>query len=729
MNRSIKTRRRKKESLATKLSLFLLAAIVITVTTTLGVVFWLSNKHNTLAELNSVRMVAGGLKALEKSLSLETQDYAFWIEGNRHIVAEDAEAMTSAFGPSVHANRIFDLFLVSRSQEGAQYGWVIGEAENVLKDLIPDPLLHTIRNNLIEQNAGIGDTTHLYEQVSGKFFMLSAAFAGPDPNAEFDPLSQQLIIIGYQLGKDRLEELGRQFLIEDIRIDSKPSLLNQEDQLSIPIVGPYGASLAYISWRPEQPGDSVLSAALGPLLAALAIVTLLGLLITRWASSAAQSLADKEAESFWAARTDTLTNLPNRWQFLNKLGDREVQLACQNNRLAIVLLDINGFKYINNAVGTAGGDELIRQVADRLRDSLHSNQFLARVGGNEFSVLLTALNPEETATEFARLCQDILKQEFILNGKALRISASIGFASCQGFEINTYELRRRANVALFESKRRGTGLSIGYETTQDDLQNQNKDLEYALGKAIDQGEIYVEYQPIVSSSERRFSYAEALARWQSKDFGQVRPDVFISLAERAGLINALGQCIQRKILADMKNWPKLKVSFNVSPMELGSPDFAETLIQQTEEFGVEPNRLEIELTEGIVVNHPEFAREKLEVLRNTGYSIALDDFGTGFSSIGYLRKMPFDKLKIDRSFIKGIEATDDAMTMLKSMATLGKSLHMRIVAEGIETLGEALTATSCGCDLLQGYHFSKPLPYAELREKFSNDEAENADTA
>jgi EAL domain-containing protein (putative c-di-GMP-specific phosphodiesterase class I) len=271
---------------------------------------------------------------------------------------------------------------------------------------------------------------------------------------------------------------------------------------------------------------------------------------------------------------------------------------------------------------------------------------------------------------------------------------------------------------MYRSKEQSARHPVAYVPAFESGVQKKKQIEEALRMGLENGELSVFYQPIVDASSHDMTGVEALLRWNSEQLGPVSPASFIPIAEESGLIVDIGKFVIKQACDDMAAWPGVKVNINVSPAQLRDPMFVENVIAIVELAGINPKRIEFELTEGIVVSHPELARQKLEELKTAGFTVALDDFGTGFSSIGYLRQLPFDKLKIDRSFVSDIGESDKANSLLQSLVTLGSALDLRVVAEGVETREQAKLIHLLGCDLLQGFFFSKPMPIAELRSTF-----------
>jgi len=703
-------------NLVRRISLSLIGSVILTVLTILLSISWLTDQHNQHSAENSKTMVHGGLRGLANQLAYLTRDYAVWFEAEKRILAKDGQWITETMGLGVTEAGTFEALSVALPGNDPIYSWIQNGPLEATRDAVPIEIINDIKKSLSEGFRQTGEVHTRYETIGGRPFLLAAAYVSTKLAVRVNPVGRPVMVIGFALDPGRIHELGLPFLIDDLTLDHNAKA--PDGKASLPVNKEDGTTLGYLHWTPSKPGDSVFRAILPPVAVALVIFIGTGLFMAGWAQRAARRLMESEDRSFKAARTDSLTGLANRWRFLEKLNGSSMRTACERGELAAIFVDIAGFKHVNDSIGSAGGDELIRQVARRLRDVLPEDAFFARVGGDEFNVLLRSTDPISASAKVAQNINSVFSGDFVLQGTLFHISASIGYAVADD-EANTVgELKRRADVALFESKRQGNGTPVAYTAQYESVLRKNRNIETALRVAIGNGEIQPFYQPIVSADDRSLVLVEALARWTSPDLGAVPPGVFIPVAEQCGLISALGAAIRDQVCRDLASWPELKASLNASPLELSDPNYVRSLKESVQIHGIDPKRIEIELTEGILVSHPEMASEKLQELRASGFSVALDDFGTGFSSIGYLREMPFDKLKIDRSFIIDINTSSAAGSLVHSIASLGKGLGLHITAEGIESEEHAILAVNAGCDQLQGYHFSKPIPIEELRKAY-----------
>ena len=422
------------------------------------------------------------------------------------------------------------------------------------------------------------------------------------------------------------------------------------------------------------------------------------------------ALTDSEREAVTAARTDSMTGLMNRTGFTELLASAEFVGACADRMLAIIYVDINGFKLVNNSIGHHGGDELVRAIAARITTILPAGATLARIGGDEFAIALVAGDLYEVAADTAAAAVHSLDQPFTISGFEFHVTASVGFAVADGDSQDPAELVRRADLAMYRAKNAAEREALRYHATMETGALEKKQLESGLRRAIEVGgELKVFYQPIVRANDLGIVGFEALLRWTSPEFGSVSPALFIPVAEETGLIHDLGRFVVNQASLDLHRWPGCHMAINVSPVQLRDPNFANDLLATVVGHGHTPDRFQLELTEGILVNNPTIATRKLGMLKEFGFTLALDDFGTGFSSIGYLRQFPFDILKIDRSFVRDIGLNATANALIQSLVSLGDALDLSVIAEGIENEEQLKLLRLIQCEYVQGFMISRPV--------------------
>jgi len=439
-----------------------------------------------------------------------------------------------------------------------------------------------------------------------------------------------------------------------------------------------------------------------------------------------------EAHIRHMAHHDALTGLPNRALFTERLdstlarprGDIRLEdhrpvSATEDWLVAVLFLDLDHFKDVNDTLGHAAGDTLLRLVAGRMGQCLRAGDTLARFGGDEFAVLLDEkMTTAQQVAEVAHRVIDAVSPPYMLDGHEAVVGVSVGITLCARSDEDAQPalLLRQADMALYQAKTNKRGTCCFFEPRMHAALHRRKEMERDLRRALAEGGLEVHFQPMVAVGPPRIVGAEALARWRHPEYGMVSPAEFIPLAESAGLIGELGAWVLRTACAHAVRWDWLCLSVNLSPEQVRRPGLVELVTAVLAETGLPPSRLELEITEGVLLHETGTTLVTLTRLRALGVGIALDDFGTGYSSLSYLRRFPFTKIKIDRSF--GASMTTDAGTaaIVQAVVTLGRSLPMRVIAEGIETEPQFDLLRTMGCDEAQGYLLGHPCP-AEAFER------------
>ena len=428
----------------------------------------------------------------------------------------------------------------------------------------------------------------------------------------------------------------------------------------------------------------------------------------------AAKLEEREAQLVFRAVHDDLTGLANRFGLLRAL-DKLLDGRAGDRELAVLFIDLDFFKEVNDRHGHAVGDQVLRVAADRLRAIAGHTLLAARKGGDEFVIVLPQAGSAANARELASRIVASLAEPFELADSAQVCGASVGVALCPAHGISTQELLRCADIALYESKRTGRGRSTLFAPALDLALRHRHETLTALRAALQRHELVVHFQPRLDALSGRVESAEALVRWNRPGHDLVYPNAFIELAESSGLIEALGLDVLDQTLRQIAQWHPLgirlaRVSVNVSTRQFESGNLVASVRAALQRHGVEPTCLELEITESLLSGDVAAACTQLAELRAMGITIAMDDFGTGYSSLAQLRTLPIDVMKIDRAFVRDLEADRNALAIAQTIVTLGRSLSLRLVAEGVETAGQAQALRAMGCDELQGYLFGMPMP-------------------
>lgn len=532
------------------------------------------------------------------------------------------------------------------------------------------------------------------------------------PNLDADLLrgrQPHLLLSIVKIDQSFLQDVGGSLLINDLSVEGVTQ--GASGRVAEKFSADDGAPLGFISWTPRKPGQFLLLFLL-PLVAIGVIGTgILTWIMIRRLKRASVELADREEQSRHQALHDALSGLPNRHHFVERLQEAlDAMVQTRNGRFAVVAyVDVDRFKDVNDTLGHQAGDALITAVADRLRAIMTPGDFLARFGGDEFAVLHRAAN-EESAEQLGERLARAFEDNFDLYGQNLRMTASIGLARAPEHGDTPQDLMRNADIALYRAKERGRNRSIFFSADMSAEIEKRREIEMELVDAINRQELTLYYQPLISCSSNRITGLEALLRWRHPVRGDISPGVFVPIAEEAGLMPALGAFVLSRAFAEAKRWPMVDVAINLSPVQFRHMDLVGLLARLLEEHDIDPDRIILEVTEGVMMESSERNRQVLSEIRDLGFKIALDDFGTGYSSLRYLCDFRFDKIKIDRAFVTGVDERRRSMTIIQSVVTLGRGLGMDIVAEGVETEAEAQAMRLVGVSELQGFYFSRAVP-------------------
>nr|WP_329611020.1 EAL domain-containing protein [Pseudomonas sp. KNUC1026] len=411
------------------------------------------------------------------------------------------------------------------------------------------------------------------------------------------------------------------------------------------------------------------------------------------------------------AHHDTLTGLPNRVLFREQLDAVLAAPAPRRPVTAVLCLDMDNFKVINDALGHPVGDALLRALASRLRQELREHDLLARLGGDEFAVVLPGLASVDGAGVSAQRLIDAVRAPFLIDGHTVSVGLSIGIALAPGDHDSGEQLLRCADMALYEAKRNGRNRFEYFRLEMDETARRRRSTEMDLREAVTGQQLELYYQPIIDTLYSDVTGYEALIRWQHPQRGLVMPQAFIPVAEETGLIHEVGALALHQACREAASWgTEQSVAVNLSPVQFKSDRLKAVVASALAESGLAPGRLELEVTESVLLDNSDRNIETLKALKALGVRIALDDFGTGYSSLSYLRSFPFDKIKIDKSFVQDVEQSRQSMAIIRAITGMSRSLEIQITAEGVETREQYERLREEGCSHFQGYLFGKPVP-------------------
>jgi diguanylate cyclase (GGDEF)-like protein len=572
--------------------------------------------------------------------------------------------------------------------------------------LMPAGAIRLIGGAPSAQYGGVAETVLLLN-ISGRLDVISAM-----PVGQTSAAPAPFVLTVRTIDQDVLTGIGGRLQLANLRmiaLDADPAgdvVYEFTDNGNRPI--------ARIAWHQQKPGAEILNSVIPFIGIALLGFALLAVLVMRYMRFTAAAITAGENRMRYLALHDPLCGLPNRHYFSERLDQMIADVRAGGLPAAVFYIDLDHFKDVNDTLGHPIGDELIRNVTLRLSHIMRSDDLVARLGGDEFAVITAASSEHSALHEIASRMIATLCAPYSVSGHTIVIGASIGIAvidlRCGG----SADIMRYADMALYRAKNEGRNRACIYDAVMDADLSQRKLVEQDLRETIENDGLKVFYQPIFNAGGDTVVGVEALARWPHPVRGFIPPGEFIPIAEHSGLIIELGAKVLRKACLDGLAWPGITVSVNVSPLQFRRLDFVSMVERILAETGFDPTRLELELTESTLLGHVESAEASMLRLKTLGVKLALDDFGTGYSSLLYLRRFPFDKLKIDRSFVLSIEKAADAAAIVHAVVSLGRGLGMKVTAEGVETAEQHLFLRAAGVHYMQGFRFGRPSEAAEI---------------
>lgn len=522
--------------------------------------------------------------------------------------------------------------------------------------------------------------------------------------------SPKILVFARLLTETVLQQTGRHYVVKALR--AVPLTPGQPMPAgAMAATDRWGNPVAALSWEDARPGDAARRTYL-----VSAVVIVVALLLVMAPISLAhffmmRRLAANEQAAIAAARHDSLSNLPNRL-YINEVLTRAFDQ--RRTDMALIHIDLDGFKGVNDNYDHETGDRLIRAFSAGLQSLAGEGALAVRLGGDEFAVLILGADALFRAEACAQTILDCLREPFDLDGRIAHVGASMGIAQPDGLPCDAIEMMRRANVALDEAKENGKNQWRRFDAAQDARRQEDTAIAAELRLHIEAGAIDVDYQPIVDTRSRLMTGVEALARWPALSLRKVSPERFVGIAERHGMVDALGDLILDKACRDIAPLEGVHLSVNLSPLQLNDPSLSARIQRIAAARGLALDRLQIEVTEAVMIRHPARARRALSDLQRLGIGVALDDFGAGYASLGYLRDYQFDAIKLDRSLTQAILSDPTSQQFLQGTILIANGLAATVIAEGVETEEQLALIRLAGCHVMQGYHFGRPQPLVDL---------------
>ncbi|TDK39040.1 EAL domain-containing protein [Rhizobium deserti] len=677
---------------------------------------WAALRIDEVAETRQKGLVTLTVSKLRTAIAHDQESATVWDDAVRNAIARNLEWLDTNVGAWMHTYFGHDIALVLSADRNLIYRFSTEDGPR------PDDLARAylpLAERLQERLAS-GDTEGTNERVLSigeadlVYVGLRPAIVSVKPivsdsgEIQQEPGQENLHVAVRFLDGNLPNEIGTEYEFSDLQFSLAPT--KDLSRSFVPLISHSGVVLGYFHWIPFRPGSSVLQATAPALVLAFVAIAAAASLFGGMIWRRGTRLASSRAELLHQASHDSLTGLANRAHFNKELSKRLE--GASEDKLSVLFVDLDRFKAVNDTFGHPAGDKLITMVATRLR-SLLAKALIARIGGDEFTILLEG-DDAQRADQIASQIIKCLNQPFDLEGGAhASIGASVGVATSSG-KTDYLELTRQADIALYHSKAAGRNTYAIFGSHMDELLQKRRRLEDDLREAVASGiQIQTFYQPVFSLDDGKVASFEALARWMHPRQGFISPEIFIPLAEEMGLIHEVGTLVLRDVCKLLFELPAIRVAINVSVLELSSPGYALRVIGTLAASHIDPNRLEIELTESLPVDKDGHFINNVASLRAAGVSFAIDDFGTGYASFSRVQTIDADRIKIDKSFVDDMDKADNKAIVM-AIISMARAKGLKITAEGVETEAQRAALQKLGCDDLQGFLLSRPLSEAAV---------------
>ena len=689
------------------------AAVVlaITISTLFFALNEIAREVNRTALSLTRQTVEAAVQATLRHMADTHRDYAVWDDAARKLYGTiDWQFVEDSFVASTASPVLYDTAYLVDADGATIFAYRAGAAVATSPADAFGPTLSELLHAAVEAKS-----LHAHSAlVRGIWGPMVMAIGPVIPFSQDTPLPdpKRYLILAKALDDDAVQQLSRDYLINGLARVT-PSAAASRETL-VPLTDDDGTTIATLTWTPRLPGSEALTR-LNPsvvgVLGALAATMLVLIVI---AARGFARVRRGELQARHTATHDALSGLPNRIALLDHLKRAVDERLNGGNNLAIVCVELSGVKEVNDAFGHDVGDQLLRKVAKGF-ETLTDKCYLVRLGGEEFAVVVDKPRAADRANELGERLVRFFTKPFDIGGRIISVGASVGIALVDRDDTSAEEALRQADVAMYQAKQNGRNRVCMFDDSLDAQRRKHLEIAADLRRALVGEALTMFYQPVYDAAGGGIVSTEALIRWpRGEDVKPISPAEFIPIAEETGLIDELGVWTLRRACRDGAAWPGLKISVNVSPAQFHNPDFAEAVAAVLRETGFPACRLELEVTETYFITHPEEARRAIDSIRALGIGVVLDDFGVGYSSIGYLRSFAFDKLKLDRSLIAGIDKDLHAQKLVQATVALADALELSVTAEGVETEEEAALLRIAGCDAFQGFFFGRPAPAAEL---------------
>ena len=612
----------------------------------------------------------------------------------------------------------YTLFRAPADAASADLGAQIASTLDLMRgrlDAVPE---HAVAVMAKQDPTNPGRHTALIQRFMDRPAIVGAVAVGTETDLAAGNARAPIVVAVRYIDAAMLNEISGHLQLTNLRKIDEPT--TSPDQHGLEFADAQGNPIARFAWQPTRPGGTIVGSVLPFIAVALGGFALLVGLILRYMRRAAEEIRAGESQLRHLALHDPVCGLPNRIYFGERLETVINDVRAGGETAAVFYIDLDHFKDVNDTLGHHIGDELILNVTQRLSHIMRGEDLVARLGGDEFAIITHCASDSYSLQAIAGRIIAAVCAPYMISGHNIIIGASIGIAAIDRRARDAADILRYADMALYRAKNEGRNRACIYDAAMDaDLSNR-KLLEGDLLYAIKNDGLAAAYQPIMNSSGEKVIGVEALARWNHPTIGEIPPSQFIPIAEHSGLIIDLGEWMLRRACLDGRAWPNLTMAVNVSPLQFRRSDFVEVVERILAETDFDANRLELELTESTLLGNLDTAELSMLRLKAIGVRFALDDFGTGYSSLLYLRRFPFDRLKIDSSFVRSIEKAPDAAAIVHAVVSLGRGLGMKVTAEGVETAEQHLFLRAAGVHSMQGYRFGKPGTASDINARLAH---------
>jgi diguanylate cyclase (GGDEF)-like protein len=708
-----------------------LIGILLSAVTVIVVVFISSARLDAYANEKSVEQVQR-LLALEldklADLSLE---YAWWNEAV-DMVGYERDIEWADINVGGYLQERYNIQLVLSFDPNGELAF--GKSGDDLLQAVPEAVMTPELKSLLKKAIATDfrDPQPVSDIIGingAPALIATSTFAVYAPTEREIDRSHGVLVLIKMLNQELLSSWSEDFQIRSLSIapvGSAAETLSDGESITLALKAADGQSLGHVYWKPDYAGDRFLAMVLPWASVAVLLILLASVIFysklkrySRVAINHFMELVSSRKVLLRQAKFDFLTGLANRPLFLETVMQEMNRCIRHNEHAAVVYMDLDNFKAVNDSLGHDTGDELLYRVAEYFQNSIRQEDTVARFGGDEFCLLLTGITGPSDVERVLATIHDKFSTPFSIGDRTLFVGVSAGIVMIPDDTTDCSTVFRFSDIAMYTAKAKGQNGYCFYNDDLAKLNNHRANLRTLLSSALDKEELHLKYQPVYALSDRTVKGFEALLRWQSDELGEVSPAEFIPVAEETGIIDQIGLWVVEQALKDLRRIDAsaggdLSMSINVSVKQLSNPQFPSKLDELRKHNGIDVSRIRLEITESILISEQDKAHNVLLELSERGYKLALDDFGTGYSALGYLQRYPLEMIKIDKSFISGGDTPDSSASLVKTIVYMAETMGMKTVAEGIETPEQEAFVRAIGCSYGQGYLFSHPERYDRI---------------